>query len=149
MTVEAWIQVDPAHAKEAMEIVGNPVTDRGGGFRLYLDRAGVHFISGTGGVWKEAKTWGAHSGPQHPIEPGRWHHVAGTYDGSVFRVFIDGQLAGSSVPDMPLTKGKPDTGIGSFRDGLVLGFGGMVAEVNLHDKALPEAEIRQRANNAE
>ena len=146
MTVEARIQVDPASKRGTMEIAGNPFMDHGKGFRLYLDRKGIHFISGSGVPRKTAKRWGAHSSnTKHPIKPGQWHHVAGTYDGSMFRVFVDGKLGGSSPAGLELTKGQPDIGIGSFRYGLVLGFSGKIDDVNIHDRALSEAEIRRRA----
>ncbi|MCK5803868.1 MAG: LamG domain-containing protein [Lentisphaeria bacterium] len=72
-------------------------------------------------------------------------HVAGTYDGSVFRVFVDGKLGGSSAPGLEMTKGQPDIGIGSFRYGLVLRFSGKIDDVNIHDRALSEADIRRKA----
>ncbi|MGA1778835.1 MAG: LamG-like jellyroll fold domain-containing protein [Planctomycetota bacterium] len=31
-----------------------------------------------------------------PFTPGRWHHVAGVYDGAEMRLYVDGRLAGSS-----------------------------------------------------
>lgn len=145
MTVEAWIQVDPEYEKGTMEIVGNPVMDHGKGFRFYLDRKGIHFISGSGMPRETAKRWGAHNGAEHAIEPGRWHHIAGTYDGSVFRVFVDGKPAGTSPAGLELTKGKSDICIGSYRDGLVFGFTGKIEGVNIHDTALSDDEIRRSA----
>jgi len=146
MTVEAWIQVDSAYKKGVLEIVGNPVTDRGKGFRLYLNRGVLHFISGSfAGSWKEAKTWGAHSGTDHLIEPSKWHHIAASYDGSVFQVFVDGKLAGKSKPGLQLTEGKPDVCIGSFRDGLAYGFMGEMDDISIYDRALSLDEISRRA----
>jgi hypothetical protein len=147
VTVEARVWIDPEHGKDTMEIAGNPFMDHGKGFRLYLDKAGVHFISGSGMPRETAKRWGAHSSPKHPIKPGQWHHVAGTYDGSVFRVYVDGKLSGASDPGLALTEGQPDIGIGSFRYGLVLGFTGRIDGVDIHGRALSEAEIAQRATN--
>jgi hypothetical protein len=147
MTVEARIWLDPAYENETMEIVGNPFMDHGKGFRLYLDRQGIHFISGSGMPRKTMKWWGAHSSnAEHPIRPGQWHHVAGTYDGSIFRVFVDGVLAGTSESRLKMTRGQPDIGIGSFRYGLVLGFRGRIADVNLHERALSPEEVRQSAH---
>ncbi|MCK5802000.1 MAG: DUF4838 domain-containing protein [Lentisphaeria bacterium] len=149
MTIEAWVQVDRAYRKGTLEIIGNPVTDRGRGFRLYLNRGVLHFISGSGGDWKNAKTWGAHSDERHLIKPGKWHHIAASYDGSVFKVFVDGVLAGTSSVGLKLTKGKPAICIGSFRDGLVYGFMGKMADLNIHDKALHQDESKRRAEKAQ
>ena len=80
------------------------------------------------------------------ITPFQWHHLAGTYDGSVVRAYVDGVLVttqavpiGDNVGDIdaPLTIGisgicGPD---GAF-------FHGLIDEFTLYNRALTEAEIQ-------
>jgi len=71
-----------------------------------------------------------------------WHHIAGTYDGKVFKCYIDGELAEEwgYVGKMPentasVTIGRRSRG-GTF-------FNGMIDEVQIYNRALTAAEIKQ------
>jgi len=48
----------------------------------------VRFYVSFGATWPMAKS-------ADSVNFGEWHHLAGTYDGSEIRVFIDGKLSGS------------------------------------------------------
>ncbi len=78
------------------------------------------------------------------ILDGKWHHVAGTYDGSSVRLYVDGAEIGSGTPytgglvyNMAHTN---DLSIGSW-------FNGYMDEVTLWDRALSAEEIANRAKN--
>ena len=71
---------------------------------------------------------------------GEWHHIAGTYDGTIFKCYIDGvlgeewQYAGKMpVNTLPVTIGRRTTG-GTW-------FNGMIDEVAIFNNALTEDEI--------
>jgi hypothetical protein len=62
----------------------------------------------------------------HRFEPGTWYHLAGTYDGKVMTVFVNGEAIGSrhfvgpiSIDDSDLMigKGDPQYSSGEFFDG--------------------------------
>jgi len=71
-----------------------------------------------------------------------WHHIAGTYDGTIFKCYIDGELADEwdytgTMPEntASVTIGRRSTG-GTW-------FNGMIDEVMIYDHALSEDEIPQ------
>jgi hypothetical protein len=73
-----------------------------------------------------------------PVE--EWHHIAATYDGTVFKCYIDGELADEwdyvgTIPrnDMSVMIGRRATG-GRF-------FNGMIDEVMIFNRALGADEI--------
>jgi len=81
------------------------------------------------------------------VNDGQWHHVAGTYDGTEYNVYVDGMLDGS----MKAT-GSIDTWDGYWfcigahykktdaRDPRYF-FDGLIDDVRVYDRALSEAEI--------
>jgi len=144
VTVEAWVK--PARALKragTYEIVSNTVSDRGTGFRLLISWEALRFSSGEGGA---GKSWGAVSNPTHTrIEREIWRHVAGTYDGSVFRVYADGEEVGASEPGLELTKGRKEIYIGSYCGGYAYGFEGVIDDVRVYGSALSPLEILRHA----
>jgi len=144
ITVTAWIKTSGARRREGTyEIVSNTVSDRGTGFRFRISWDALHLFSGEGG---QGRTWGASSNPAHVnIKSDTWYHVAGTYDGSVFRVYLDGEEVGVSERGLPLTKGRDVICIGAYRDGYAYGFEGVIDEVRVYDSALPHVEILKHA----
>ncbi|TKJ35783.1 MAG: hypothetical protein CEE38_14345 [Planctomycetes bacterium B3_Pla] len=71
-----------------------------------------------------------------------WHHIAATYDGTVFKCYIDGELADEwgyvgTIPENELQVmiGRRSTG-GRF-------FNGMIDEVMIYNQALGEDEVRK------
>jgi len=91
VTVEAWI--NPGEREKWSGIAGN-IWDSGsteGGYGLSLDHAtGVYF-----GLKVGAKNMIYLSSGPDTIQLGRWHHVAGTYDGRVMKVYVDGVMKAS------------------------------------------------------
>ncbi len=83
---------------------------------------------------------GAAHGITAPISANRWHHVAGTYDGSVQKLYIDGVRVRSSSW----------SGNFLFNDILYMGrdnipghpYNGKIDEADIFNRALSEAEIQ-------
>ena len=90
LTVEAWVKLPPsatgagtvvAHVPTAAACIGRGWSLQAGG------PSGAAFVIGVGdysfgvavGVLSDA-----------PLTPDRWHHIAGSYDGTTLRVFVDG-----------------------------------------------------------
>ncbi|HJN15109.1 MAG TPA: LamG domain-containing protein, partial [Armatimonadota bacterium] len=104
LTVEVWVRFTDLQRPSTYEIVSNTQDDRGKGFRLMLSWASLLLRSGEGGA---GETWGAGSDPTGTsIRTDEWYHLAGTYDGSVFRVYVDGALVGESAEGLDLTQGQ-------------------------------------------
>ncbi|MCA9982177.1 MAG: LamG domain-containing protein, partial [Anaerolineales bacterium] len=72
------------------------------------------------------------------VTAGNWHHVALTHDGTMLRIYLDGQLEVSASPTLETTEGGfylgADKGGGNLYAGLMDGFG-------LYDRALTAEEV--------
>jgi hypothetical protein len=74
------------------------------------------------------------------VNDGQWHHIAGTYDETVIKVYIDGVEENTMTGSNSLT--------GSAVGGLTIGqrgggniIGGIIDEVRIYNRALTEPEI--------
>ncbi len=78
----------------------------------------------------------------------QWHHVAGTYDGSVLKLYIDGQPAGSAAYHGSVAESPYPLKIGSsgYDDSRL--FDGRIDNVRIWNRALSADEIRDAVNAA-
>lgn len=84
-------------------------------------------------------------------ENNRWIHLAGTYDGSIMRLYVDGIEIGNRpltgnirVDDNPVTIGGEENGADpQVVDGE---FEGLIDEVRIYNRALDASEIREIFN---
>ena len=156
ITIEAWIKPDPLTRELSYEIV-NKAGDRGPGYRLYISWAALRFVSG-GGFGHDF--WCAYARlPEHPIRWGLWHHVAATYDGQAYRLYINGieatsramlrLKAGGNAPldgsTHPITVSKMPVTIGSYSKGYAYVFLGAIDEVKIYNRAKSAREILRAA----
>jgi hypothetical protein len=89
--------------------------------------------------------------PEAPatVWDGKWHNAAGTWDGSVARLFIDGKEIGSgTVGTTPPEYGTPsgNTTLGAYVGTCDLTLTGDLDEVSIWKKALPVADIWRKAS---
>jgi hypothetical protein len=139
LTVELWAKPSKLDRAATYELVSNTKDDRGPGFRLMISWLSLNLRSGEGGA---GTTWGAASEPSLvPLKVGEWLHLAGTYDGSVFRVYADGVLAKESDPNLKLPPGQPVIFLGSYSGGYAYGFNGVIDEVKLYNMARTPEQI--------
>ncbi|MCP4453815.1 MAG: hypothetical protein GY809_20325, partial [Planctomycetes bacterium] len=77
-----------------------------------------------------------------PASPpaGEWHHIAATYDGEVFKCYIDGALGDEFAYVGTMPENTSAVTIGQ-RSGGGTHYEGMIDEVQIHDRALSEAEV--------
>ena len=83
------------------------------------------------------------------IDDGRWHHVAGTYDGTVQRLYLDGELLSQErrwkgrVPannyDLTIAANRSDPAA----DEVGASFDGLIDEAMMFNRALSPDEVRQ------
>jgi len=75
-------------------------------------------------------------------EVDKWEHVAGTYDGSAMKVYLNGDLLGESAEkfDFAGTNDSP-LRIGCSKDRANYTFNGAIDEVIIYSRALDKAEI--------
>jgi concanavalin A-like lectin/glucanase superfamily protein len=79
---------------------------------------------------------------------GRWHRLAGTYDGATVRLFVDGVQVGDGVTgpthiEYGMTSRAPY--IGTYRGGCELPFNGDIDDVAVWDAALTSSQAEQDA----
>jgi len=82
-----------------------------------------------------------------PVGDGRWHHVAGTYDGQVNKLYLDGVERGQDKGHHgPIGKNNWDLCVGNnvIEDagGEFLAYDGLIDEVRIYNRALSADEIK-------
>jgi hypothetical protein len=139
VTVSAWVRAtqSPGSFKYVLS-KGAQNQCRSATYGLYTaGGGGLRFYDATTGP----DTWHL-SGEAAPsqIWDGRWHFVAGTFDGTTGKLFIDGRLIpGSSDQQFGAsTPQSGDMGLGSYTDGSCdLYYTGDIDEVATFNQALP------------
>src|SRR5574338_1155486 len=151
-TIEAWVRRDGE---------GSTYTTGAGGLRL-VPIAGKGLGEGDGsnvdcnygfGFWGDvlgADFEDMATGANHPVightalPRGEWHHVAATYDGTTWRLYVDGVLDGEAEANaMPRADSIHPFAIGTAiaSDGTAHGFlQGAVDELRVWDRARGEDE---------
>lgn len=116
---------------------------------------GKHFESYLLSYYADGQCWwyvsGGGNNAKSLLTPGSWHHVVGTFDGKLLRLYLDGKLANANPSKSSTIKpGK------NFFIGCVLGdasaadpnygrsafFPGQVDEVKVYNRALSEEEVK-------
>ena len=105
---------------------------------LWTDGYGLSHFNGADGLHFWVTLWAPDAATNVPVE--EWHHIAGTYDGSTLKIYVDGQEAGSQARAVTiLTNNAPlEVGCGNgqyFWDGII-------DEVALYNRALAPDEIQ-------
>jgi hypothetical protein len=83
-TLECWCNAD-----EFADRTGLVCKTQSSDYGIFVNKGRPHFsvFLGSGYVSASAKS---------PIATGTWHHIAGVYDGSEVRLYVDGDLVGST-----------------------------------------------------
>ena len=76
------------------------------------------------------------------VVAGSWHHIVGSWDGSVKRIYIDGAFKGSVNKSNALVTTTPGAAVGRF-GGTTTGyyFGGLIPKVAVYNRGLTAAEV--------
>jgi len=81
-----------------------------------------------------------------PLETQTWYHIALTWDAGTYVVYINGEemTRGSyDVSGLTTLNTEADIGNNGDREGRDQGFGGLIDEVRLYNRALTQAEIQK------
>lgn len=132
ITVEAW-------ARAATSATGIIFRWRHHGYGFFSLGDGVHFNGYPGGIGSSVQ---GGSG----VADGRWHHLVGSWNGSAWRVYLDGMLVGEEPASGDLYyNGSHAVAIGRDADacdGWVPSFEGDLAHVAVYGSALAPARVR-------
>ena len=141
ISLEAWIKAD----SWAPNIWQNVIISKDGwatGNQGYSIRAGANgslsFNISIAGTWMESFT-----GPI--MSAGKWYHVAGTYDGSMMRLYLNGNKVDSLAVTGVIDNGIYNASIGRMTYGPGGGryFDGNIDEARIWNTAIPQSSIRE------
>jgi hypothetical protein len=80
------------------------------------------------------------------IWDGNWHHVVGTYDGTMVRLYVDGVEVGNGTPtNLTINYSLPtnnDLFIGTYNGQSRYAFNGLIDEPSVFNRALTPAEVQ-------
>lgn len=140
LSIEAWIKAD-SWGTNSWE---NVIVSKDGwasGNEGYVLRAGANgtlsFNFSGAGTWREVT-----SAPT--MQTGKWYHVAGTYDGTTMRAYINGQEVGTTAYTGTVTNGTYDLYLGraAYTVGGTRYFDGNIDEVRIWNAAVPQTAIQ-------
>ncbi|MDP6356405.1 MAG: PQQ-binding-like beta-propeller repeat protein [Planctomycetota bacterium] len=144
ISVEAWVKIDKEI--EWGGIIGC-IQDNGSfecGWQLGYRKSKFYFALSSE---KKQRLTYLQSGTEYV--PGSWYHVAGTYDGKLMRVYVDGVLQGQSNAQVGPIKyaEKKRYSIGAYHDDNELHpLTGQIEQISVFKKVLSDSEILQRFN---
>lgn len=102
---------------------------------------GLWFGLGIGGEYTEISA----AYPPDKLVDGQWHHVAGTFDGKLLRLYIDGKKVSEREQPGKLAPGRPTpASIGAY-NGRHEPFHGGIDDMRVYTGALTEEQVAQLA----
>jgi len=158
VTVSAWVCFRAFTSYSCVVSRGEVTGERSGGIAMFAGgpigakwRNNVfRIIDGDQAVDASGSGFDREKGG-HPT-PGRWYHMAGTYDGKKIALYIDGELAASRDvpnPERGITD-SPETKLVIGTDGMQsriiswtdVYFGGLIDEIRMYNRTLSKEQIR-------
>ena len=145
ITLSAWVKIAQNHSgvivrKSAYATNVNNADEHGCPYDLGISQTGdVIFSLNLGQNGNYTWTQLRHSG--YPVN--KWMHVAGTYDGSSMKLYIDGKLEAEQSASGIMSTNTEPLYIGT-RGGYST-WNGDISDVRIYDKALSENEITELA----
>lgn len=137
ITVDAWVKASGTPGNFKYLVVKN-LNNNVGSYGLYSDTNGglTFYVSDSVTPQKSGNIAPA------SIWDGNWHFVAGTYDGIVVNLYVDGVLVpGGTATNIAIPYNSGDLVFGAFPADLTLGYTGGLDEVEIFSRALTPSEI--------
>jgi hypothetical protein len=136
MTVSCWVKTDEAGQSDTWIV--NRIFSGGtaSGYRLGLAQGKPCFCV-------PVTEWSHHIGGTKELPTGRWAHLAGTSDGMMIRLYMDGEEIGAMERTGPVNDNAFHLCLGNFEVGHTAFFRGLLDEVKLFRRALSGDEIHQ------
>jgi hypothetical protein len=140
LTVSAWVRTE--QTPPAFKYIVAKGSDQcfGSSFALYTTENSLLSFY----VYQGDNHWVRSPEATDVVWDGRWHHIAGTYDGQTVRLFVDGRQVGNGTTaggaidyDLP----TPDMVVGSYQGSCSMYLIGDVDGVSIWDRALPISQI--------
>jgi photosystem II stability/assembly factor-like uncharacterized protein len=131
LTIEAWVKLDSMPPRiERFVTLGEPNEKAVLRYDGTSGPGQLHFGMKINGAW-------CHIRVNNVLQTGIFYHVAGTYDGSVMRLYLDGVELDSLA-----VAGLVDVGAGVYLSTWVESLDGLLDEIAIYNRALSSAEIQ-------
>ncbi len=145
-TLSAWYNPTGAPGEGWGRIISKPDDGTGDDYAL------VHVATGNNRhkiQFRASTTQGtsAYTDVTVPIDSG-WHHIAGVWDGSTKKIYLNGRLAGSGAGTGALQNSGNDLTIGRHLNSNTRGIIGDIDDVRLYHSALSTIRIEELASSA-
>jgi hypothetical protein len=139
-TLTAWVRSTTNNTFKWILQYGrhNPATDRA--IVIWNDNRAAMYTYGSG----SGTTDNAYSSTI--ITDGKWHHIVGVVETTGTKIYVDGQLEGTSTPSLSTSYVPADVKIGINESGLTYPFAGNLGAVSMYNRALPLEEIQKIYN---
>ncbi|WP_265522666.1 LamG-like jellyroll fold domain-containing protein, partial [Oerskovia flava] len=135
MTVAAWVRPDSARTQYVVKKAAQGSTD---GYELGLANGGKAFLRFNHAT--SGDTFRVNATSSYPTDGQTWVHLAGTFDGSKMRIYVDGVLQGTVNGPSSIGTNSLPLGIGAESNG-TRSLDGSLDGVRLYDRALSAAQI--------
>jgi len=134
VTLEALVKSDGSPGRYKY-IAGKKYAGGWGSYHLYTgNTGGLRFYIGHSGGYITSPDAGT------GIWDGNWHHIVGTYNGCVVKLYVDGnEISGGTETTEDIDYNSENFYIGSYGTGYY--FSGLIDEVKVYNRPLSETEI--------
>lgn len=133
LSLEAWIKPDLVDSTYRY-VIAKVQQNNQEGFGLYIhDTMGITFVVIAGMEFV--------SSSETEYTPGQWYHLVGTWNGSTATLYVNGVKQTPQFNPVTLINNAEPFKIGAFDDTGGAGFSGVIDEVAIYDKALPEPTV--------
>jgi hypothetical protein len=78
-----------------------------------------------------------------PVDDGQWHHIAATYDGATFYLYLDGELESSEPSTGQIAVSSYNVCIGENSDATGRYWDGLIDDVMIFSRSFSQEEIQQ------
>jgi hypothetical protein len=144
-TLEMWVRIPEKLSvlNRSHWLIGKNANEhRDGNFGLLLNRQSVTAFMNIGGGRENVIRMN-----QGHLIPGKWHHLAMSYDNDSLRLYVDGRYLGATKVGKVRTPGKGNLRIGGRPDGHGKPVHALFDELRIWNRALHYKEIVANAKN--
>ena len=143
LTVSAWINLSQYYPQNGQQgaLIFSAYNGYLGGYFLFVDSDGKPDLR------LHAPNYSGDAHSDTAIATSAWNHVAGTYDGNTWRIYVNRQLHGSQTTNISFNYWSgvsPTIGRASWYNGDYLS--GDIDEVRIYNRALSAAEVQALYN---
>jgi len=139
ITVEAWVYRE-FEDNNVHEVVCKGSDSGHKGYRLDFAGPRVRFRLGNGSDWIGVESLSE-------ISPKTWYHVVGTYDGSIIKIYVNGEEENSIVMEGTVQSSSFSVFLGQYVVNGIYLFDGKIDEVCIWERALSPTEVQILYNN--